>query len=277
MAKRRSSKKKVLRGKNAKIAAKMAGHRKTRQAGSAMRRLIQSEIAREIENKDTQSYNLQKTLVGVASPTFQDNIIQVGPNNNATEPLLIAQGVGVNSRIGNKIKTKYMMLKGTLTPLPYDGTTNAQPTPVQVRLVLFYDKQNPSGEPQPSTNFFQYAGANQGFLNDLTDLWRPINKDRYRILASRTFKLGYAENTALGAVTTYANMANNDFKMNHNFRVNLTKMYPKIVKFDENNGDPTTRSLWMMFYYVSATGGAIAANQNLVNVQWMVDYKYEDA
>lgn len=260
-----------------RFAKKMARGAGKRRASVAMRRLIQSEIAREIENKDTQSYNLQKTLVSVASPTFQDNIIQVGPNNNATEPLLIAQGVGVNSRIGNKIKTKYMMLKGTLTPLPYDGTTNAQPQPVQVRLVLFYDKQNPSGEPQPSTNFFQYAGANQGFLNDLTDLWRPVNKDRYRILASRSFKLGYAENTALGALNTYANMANNDFKMNQNFRVNLTKMYPKIVKFDENNGDPTTRSLWMMFYYVSATGGAIPANQALVNVQWMVDYKYEDA
>ena len=66
-----------------------------RKASRAMRRLIQAEIAREIENKDTQYYNLSKNLVRVASSSFQDNVIQLGPNNNGTESMVITQGVGL--------------------------------------------------------------------------------------------------------------------------------------------------------------------------------------
>lgn len=276
MAKRRGYKGKKAPRK-ARIAKKMARGAGKRRANMAMRRLIQSEIAREIENKDTQYYNLTKSLVGVASPTFQDNIIQLGPNNNGSESMVIQQGVGVNSRVGNKIKTKYLMMKGSIVPLPYQAVTNLGPAPVMVRMVIMYDRTNPTQEPQPATNMFQQSGANTGFFNDLTDLWRPYNTDRYRILTTRTFKLGYASNAGTGAQPGFQNLANNDFKMVANFKINLTKYYPKHVKFDENATEPTTRGLWCLFYYVAASGNPIPADQAMVNVQWMVNYQYEDA
>lgn len=276
MAKRRYPKKRA-RAKRTRSAKKMARAGGKRRASIAMTRLIRSEIAREVENKDTQYYNLTKDLVSVPSATFQDNVIQVGPNNNATEPMTIYQGTGVASRIGNKIKTKMLMLKGTIVPLPYNATTNNNVTPLQVKMIVFYDRSTPNAEPQPSSNMFQQQGANAGFYNDLTDLWRPFNTDRYRILTTRTWKLGFAQNEGTGYVANFQGLTNNDFKMNVNFKVNLTKYYPKHVKFDENSGDPTTRGLWILFYYVSATGNAIGAGQAACNVQWMVDYKYEDA
>ena len=94
-----------------------------------------------------------------------------------------------------------------------------------VRMVIMYDRTNPTQEPQPGINMFQQAGANTGFFNDLTDLWRPYNTDRYRILTTRTFKLGYASNNGTGAQPGFQNLANNDFKMACNFRINLTKYY----------------------------------------------------
>lgn len=261
-----------------RFAKKRAAGVAKRRGNIAMRRLIQSEIAREIENKDTQSYNLSKNIVSSSSPTFQDNVIQLGPNNNATEPMPILQGVGVNSRVGNKIKTKYLMFKGTVVPLPYEATTNPQPVPMQVKMVIFYDKTTPTQEPQPASNMFQMQGANAGFYNDLTDLWRPYNTDRYRILTTRTFKLGFSSFTpTTGGVPTLGNVANNDFKMNQNFRINLTKYYPKHVRFDENTGDPSTRGLWCLFYVTSSTGNALTPSTAPCNVQWMVDYRYEDA
>ena len=248
-----------------------------RRGNIAMRRLIRAEIAREIENKDTQYYNLSKNLVSVASATFQDNIIQLGPNNNGTESMVIAHGTGVNSRVGNKIKTKYLMMKGSIVPLPYNATTNAGPAPVMVRMVIFYDRTNPTQEPQPASNMFQQQGANTGFFNDLTDLWRPYNTERYRILTTRTFKLGYANNAGTGNQASYQSLANNDFKMVANFKINLTKYYPKHVKYDDNGSEPTTRGLWCLFYYVAASGEAILGTQSVCNVQWMVNYQYEDA
>ena len=83
--------------KKRRVSRFMARAAPKRKASRAMRRLIQAEIAREIENKDTQYYNLSKNLVGVASSSFQDNVIQLGPNNNGTESMVITQGVGVNS------------------------------------------------------------------------------------------------------------------------------------------------------------------------------------
>lgn len=276
MARRKRVYKKTPTAKNRRVAKAKRGAGK-RRAGVAMRRLIQQEIAREVENKDTQYYNLSKDLVGVASATFQDNVIQLGPNNNGTESLVIQQGVGVNSRVGNKIKTKYLMMKGTIVPLPYNATTNTAPAPLMVKMVVFYDRTNPTQEPQPATNMFQQQGANAGFFNDLTDLWRPYNTDRYRILTTRSFKLGYANNGGTGAQAGFQNLANNDFKMVANFKINLTKYYPKHVKYDDNAQEPTTRGLWCLFYYVAASGNIIPGTQVMANVQWMVEYKYEDA
>ena len=169
------------------------------------------------------------------------------------------------------------MMKGTIVPLPYQASTNVGPAPVMVRMVIMYDRTNPTQEPQPGINMFQQAGANTGFFNDLTDLWRPYNTDRYRILTTRTFKLGYASNNGTGAQPGFQNLANNDFKMACNFRINLTKYYPKHVKYDDNGQEPTTRGLWCLFYYVAASGNPVPADQVMCNVQWMVNYQYEDA
>lgn len=275
MARKYIKKRKNLRKK--RFAKKIARGATKRRGSIAMRRLIQAEIARENEDKSTQVYNLAKTIVGVASPTFQDNIFQVGPNATISDPMNITQGTGVASRIGNKIRTTRLVLKGTLVPLPYHATTNYAPAPVQVRMVIFYDRTTPTSEPQVASNFFQQAGANAGFYNDLTDLWRPYNTDRYRIVAQRTFKLGFANNGGTGAQPAYQNMSNNDFKLNQSFKFNLTKKYPKVVKFDENSPAPTTRGLWCLVYYVAASGNVIPADQAMVEMQWMIDYRYEDS
>jgi len=268
MAKRRSFRK------------KSKSYRKKRRVSrkkSPLRKLIQREISRNVENKCSQHYDYDQRLYSAVNANFPaDNIIVLGPDPTS---LVINQGTGQGNRIGNSITTKKFVFRGTLVPLPYDATFNAAPQPVQVRMVIFYDKTDPTAIPNPiaGNDFFQNGNTSKGFQNDLTDLWSPVNKDRYRVLATRTFKLGMAAYSGTGTNPGQQSFTNNDFKLNCNFSFNLTKHYPKIVKFNDGTATPTTRGLFCMFYYALANGGSVPGSAYMVGAQYMQDYTYEDA
>lgn len=242
-----------------------------------IKKMIRREIARNVENKTIQSFNYGKVLYSSANANFPDNVIELGPGANMS----ISQGASQQARIGNRIKTKKLTFKGTLVPTQYNATTNANPRPAQVKMVIFYDRTDPTALPAVSTNFFQDGSTTKGFQNDLVDMFAPYNTDRYRILTTRSFKLGAAlyEGTATSATLHPDNQyfANNDFKYNGNFNIDLTKYYPQIVKFDDNNTTPTTRGLFCLFYICYADGTTVNAAYEPVGVQYVQNYVYEDA
>jgi len=244
----------------------------------ALKKMIRREIARNVEDKTAQYYDVLAGLYTIPSATFgATNMFPLGPTT-AFGPI-INQGTGQSSRVGNRIKTKKLVVKGTFSTFSQNASTNTNPKPVQVKIWIMYDKTNPTSEPDPkgASDFFQLGGSSKGFSNDLTDLWAPVNTDRYRILTTRTFKLGnseYPSNSGAGNSQYYAN---NDFPLNHNFSINCTKYYPKSVRFNDNNALPTTRGLFMYIAYVAADGQTLAADQLLVKLQYMQDYRYEDA
>jgi len=238
-----------------------------------LRQIVKREIARNVENKTAQQYSLNQNLYPSNSASFSYNTIELGINPNMT----INQGVGSSGRIGNEIKTKKLTWKGIIAPLPYDATYNNLPTPVVLKLWIFYDKTDPTAIPAPLSNFFQYGGTNKGFSNDLVDTIFPENTDRYRILTTRTFKLGFANYEGSGLNAAAQAFANNDFKFNQEFSIDLTKYYPQRVRFDENVGTPTTRGLFAQFTVVRADGAAMNAAVIPCNFQFVQDYVYEDA
>jgi len=245
-------------------------------SGKALRRLIKRELSRQVENKSVQFFDYDQRLYASPNVSFQtDNIIPLGPS--AVMP--ITQGTGQGNRVGNSIHTKKLMFKGTIVPLPYDATFNPVPMPVQVKLVIFYDKLDPMTQPNPTYHgdYFQNGSGVKGFANDLVDMWSPVNKDRYRIFTTRTFKLGNADYSGTGASAGGHYFANNDFKMNANFSINLTKYYPKVLKFSDATTTPSNRNLYAMFYYCLANGGAALNVGYMLGMQYMLDYTYEDA
>lgn len=243
-----------------------------------LKKMIRREIARNIENKTTQSYNYNFPIRPATSASFQNNVFELGP---AGSGMTIAQGTGQGQRIGNTIKTKKLTWKGTIVALPWDTSTNPNPRPQQVKLFVFYDKTDPTAVPQPATNFFQDGNSSKGFQDDLADLWSPINTDRYRVLTTRTFKLGYSQYA--GTANTPANQgaqqafSNNDFKLNCNFSVDLTKYYPQIVKFNDNNNIPTTRGLYALWITCAADGTVWTSTWITCAAQWVQTYEFEDA
>jgi len=253
---------------------------KRRGRRPALKKMIRREISRNIENKTAQMYDYEASLSSTPSASwFSDNIFPLGPRN--TFSFQIPQGVGQSSRVGNRIKTRKLMLKGSLFLDQYDAISNPNPRPLQAKCWIFYDKSAPTVVPNPKTDFFQLGGSTKPFAGDLTDMWSPVNTDKYRVLTTRTFKLGNASYQAGGGAGTTTvnnqNYTNNDFKLNCNFRINLTKYYPKDVRFVDNNTDPTTRGLYMMWAFASATGDILIQDRFMATMQYMQDYVYEDA
>nr|QGF19382.1 hypothetical protein [Antarctic circular DNA molecule] len=247
-----------------------------------LRKLVRREIARNVENKSRQNYNLARTLVATNNAQFDlssgpiGNIVELGPD---AFDMQISQGVGQGQRIGNKIKTKKLIFKGTVVPFGYDANFNPTPFPVQGKIIIFYDKQDPTAIPsvQANGNFFQDGSTSKGLSGDLVDMWSPYNTDRYRVVASKTYKLGYATNEGTGAQPGFQNGANNDFKLNYNFSFNLTKHYPQGVLYNDTSAAPTSRGLFAMFLFAPASGNIANAVTRFAGVQYMQDYVYEDA
>lgn len=237
---------------------------------------IRREIARNTENKKSQYYSNQRTLVTpIDSALFNtSNIIPLGPDPAS---VVISQGTGQGQRVGNEIKTKKLVFRGTLFPMPQDANFNSIPRPMMVKMWIFYDKTDPTAVPSPVNNFFQNGNTQRSLQSNLTDMWAPVNTDRYRVLTTKMFKLGTASYDGSSLQPGQQFYANNDFKYNCTFSMDLTKHYIQRVKFNDASTVPTTRGLYCMFEYVSANGGVWPIGTTAAAVTYMQDYEYEDA
>lgn len=243
----------------------------------AVKQIVKREIARAVETKSKESLNYQQVLY----PTYDTtnwpvyNVVPVGFTSSSLD---IFQGTGEGQRIGNKIKVKKLTYKGTIVPAPFDATTNTKPRPQQLKVFFMYDKTAPTTKPNPLGDFFQFNNTSNAIANDLADLWAPINTEKYRVLKTKTFKLGYGQFTSgSGGSPADGYFCNNDFKLNCNFSFDLTKYIPQLVQYNDNNSDPTSRGLYAVWVLCSADGGPIAATQRTVGVQWWLRAEYEDA
>lgn len=61
------------------------------------------------------------------------------------------------------------------------------------------------------------------------------------------------------------------------FNFDLTKWYPKRVKFNNNLAISMTRGLFCFMQYVDATGGAMASPYQACELSYCLEYKFSDA
>lgn len=242
-------------------------------------RVMRRMIGRNVENKTRQWGSLGTTLIpsNDAAAADLNNIVQLGFRAGGAE---LTQGTGNGSRIGNKVRVKRMTFKGTLVCYPYNASTHPVPQPLQVKMFIFYPRQNAGLVPAPFTaaNFFDFNNGVNGFRNDLVDMWATPNSELYTVVATRTFKLGLATSVMYPSGTNGPNnFSNNDFKLNCNFSVNYTKYLPKNVVYNDNTIDSTSRSLYALFCLCNADGTAITNTVRPCGMQYQCDAVYEDA
>lgn len=247
-----------------------------RRVPVAVKKFVSRALSKNTEDKSYQSYNLQQDIYPSNSTQFDSVVTPLAPD---AVGLTLSQGAGQGQRIGNRIKIKKLTIAGVMHPTPYNATTNPTPAPIQIKMWIFYDKENPTLTPTPRADgdFLQFGNGVSGFQNDLMDLYAPVNKDRYSILWTGITKLGYASYTGTGALPQSGNLSNNDFQLNSNFAIDLTKMVPKYYDFRDTATNPTTRGLYMMCQAVYANGAQMASATIPAQMSYVQNVVFEDA
>lgn len=265
---------------------KRATYRKRRAAMpkrvGVVKAMVKKEIARQAENKEVQYVEFDRALVSSATSTY--DVQNVIPLSFVTAGgLSLVNGTGSNERIGSVVRMKKLTFQGTLVPTPYNASTNVDLYPTQVRMLILYDKFSPTEAPTPQADadIVSFNDADTFWNNDLSDMWAPINGKKYRVLAQKTFKLGFnvatATNQTPSVTFPYVAFGNNDFKSNVNFKFDLTKHIPKRIVWPDNSAAlPSTRGLWCVVQYVSATGSVISSGQAKIGMQYWLNCEYED-
>lgn len=269
---------KISRRPRRKIVRKRVYRKKT--SAVAIKSMIKREISRNIEKKTYQYLENNFLTYPVSNAAaFDANIVPCYPSSGF---LQIDQSLGQGGRVGNRIKIKNLRIEGVLYPRGYSATNNTTPTPTTVKFYFFYDKEEPQAIPTPqvSADILQFGSSTIAFQNTLFDHAMPINKDRYRLLTTRTLKVGWAEYGGTGATGSQplqGNLTNNDFKLNAKLKVNLTKYCVKNCVFRDNASNPTTRGIYMMAVPQWANGTSIPSTQIPARMSYMMTVDYEDA
>jgi len=233
---------------------------------------VKTVISRMAENKN-QNFRGSLSLVPYGAASWGNTITPCSPD---TLYLTITQGVGQGDRVGNSIRVKSLRFTGALRALPYNVVTNPFPVPHYVKMFFLTRKDTPSDIYTGFTDVLQYGNNSEspGGSNFLRNLYRPINTDAWTVHTTRIFKLGYADYSGTGINAASQSFTNNDFKLNQFVNVDLTKYSTKIIKFDDNTANPSSRNIVMYPVVYTADGSAVTSL--MCALDYSLDIVYED-
>lgn len=247
---------------------------KPKSVSVAVKKYVKKALAVNIENKS----------IAVTASTSFGNILEspdmnVYPMMPYTGYLTIPQGVTQGTRTGNQVKIRRVMLNYALFPLKYDAVTNITPQPIEVLMYLGTIKRAKGEIPfaPDFSNLFQLGGTSTAPTGTLIDTCFDINKDFWDIKKSWRHKIGYSNYDGTGTSGTFQRFANNDFKLSVIRKMDITKMCPASLKFDDSNTTTQGNNLFLFYQAVSANGNSLAATQQLAQLNFFLTITYEDA
>ena len=193
--------------------------------------------------------------------------------------LTIPQGVGQNQRIGNEIKIRKVFLRYVLRPQGYNVDNNPFPAPCQIDMYLGRTRICPGDQPIAAdfNNLFQSGSASLAPVGSLNDLVSNPNTDYFTIKKRWSHKLGYANYQGTGAINANQYFANNDFKLNVVKKLDITKLCPKTLKFNDTLNTVQGPGLFFWYQAVNAGGGVNGSTVLPAHITFWIDIQYEDA
>lgn len=260
---------------------------------STIKKVVRNILSKKLETK-VSVYSVTQSLYGgnqntnVTTPQLFNNgcnwpLSPYPPLAGYVGSCTISQGTGQDNRIGNRVNTKSLYMRYVITPQLYSAVYNTAPFPGEFIMWIYRNKSQPdllnSQITTGLTDFFQAGSITEGFQGNLTDINRPINKDNYTLLKKIRHKVGYSIVSVTGATSSAEYYANNDFKLNIVRTLNLTKLCPKIVQYNDNSIYPTSHLLQCVCEFVPADGsklGPTSANTTAV-IFYELEYRYTDS
>jgi len=248
--------------------------RKSSGVTVAVKKYIKKTISANVENKMANANYAGAFGNAVANPSLYSY-----PMTPYTGYMTIGQGVQQNQRIGNSIKVKRAILRYVLRPMPYDAGSNPFPAPVQVDLYLGRTRLCGGDLPITGdmTTLFQNGNTSFGPVGNLNDLISETNKDYWHIAKRWSHKVGTADSYGSGSTAGAQYFANNDFKLNVVRKMDITKHYPKILKFNDGTNQVQGNGLFLFYQCLNASGGTNGSTTMPCHITFWIDVRYEDA
>jgi len=244
----------------------------------AVKKYVKKTLHTQIENKVANV--IDDITIGSWFGDVNLNVRPLMPIAQGTPPggIHIDQGVGQSDRVGNTIRTRKLIFRYIMTPLPQDSTITPYNIPQEVRIFFGYLKNQRLTFPDVSTfnNLFQFGNTDTSPFNNLWDMTLPVNNDLFTVVKQVRHKVGNSVYTDFQGIKPYNYYSNNDFKMNCMRSIDLTKYLNKVLKFNDTTGTCDS-GLYVWFIAVNADGTQSIFNTATVRCQYSIEYQYEDA
>lgn len=255
---------KVRKGRTVKVIspkAKSKRYQKSPFVPASIKKYVLRTIHRNVENKHPQGVSaLDTTLTSMLSTTW-GTVIPLATIFN------ISQGTGEGNRIGNSIKPMNWRFKGYI----HNNGLNAIPCVVKMFIIKpLQSYADPSTTITNPTDFFNYGSSTIAPNGSFMDTLRRVNKDKYTVYTTRTFKNGLSG--------TSASSTNNDYKATNAFNIDLLKYARKHIKFVDNASTPQNVGLYAVFVLApwdGSSGGLVGLQTP--QISYDVEAIYEDA
>lgn len=260
--------------------------RGSKKPSAVVQRYVKQAIHRNVENKMRESGGLNYLVPTTYGNYQQQSIFPLTPYFEAglstSQNLDITQGTGVSNRVGNQIKTRSGYFKAVIYPAPYSASFNPTPQPLNVTMWVFTLKSGLTDSTGTvlstlQSNWFKNQNGALPITNTLQDQVLVPNTDVINVKYRKTFKLGYASDTGTGVSVTNQSFANNDYRLNHVIKVNMTRFLRKAIRYVDNNAQPSTSTTWCCFTIANASNSAFASTAVPAYIQWEYKYQFEDA
>jgi hypothetical protein len=238
--------------------------------------LIDRRIARSEEVK-TQEYSTSVSLFAATGTSW--GVADLFPVSPYPGYVSIVQGVGQGDRIGNRIKTRRVILSYAIYPNPYHATTNPTPTPQEVDIYILADKNLAS---MPTTvgalaTVYNTGDTSTGPTGSLVDLTRPINTDDFVVMRRIRHKVGFQAFVANpGGVATWGYASSSDFSLNVINKVDITSCVPKNITYNDTTTIPTSQIVYVYMQAVNADGSTQAAAILPLTMVYTIQFDYTD-
>lgn len=213
-----------------------------------VQKMIKTEIARNVENKVTGNVSTSNSILSIDSgPNPVYNYLAFSPVDSGL--LNINQGVDVQSRIGNKIKLKRWIIKGTVYYDPA-GTTSGPHSFGQSQgyVDLYFGRTvNTDLNINNQLDFlYQNGSATITPTAQIVERTYGINRDYYKVYWHKRIKIG---------ISGTSDYNNNDYVLNYEFGFDVCKHCTKnlVVKYDDGSSIPESGLLNSLYLFGTFT------------------------
>lgn len=239
---------------------------KRRGVTKAVKSYVKRTIASKIENKHY--------------VTFGNNVAITCAQGGATPPValnltpLVSQGTTQNTRIGNLINLKSMILDLDINLREPTSISNLLKHPYFVRVMIFKFRYRNDGTFDSGSIFNGNTGGNLAFQGTINDMRLNINRDVFIPYYDRVIKLG-VQQTGNALVTTQ--MIDQGAVFTKHLKINVGKWMPKKLKYDDAATLVTNTNLYCAFQCVASDGSALGSILQGAEYHYALQGTFEDA